>query len=161
MFLVFVPCALLGYLVSLLSPGGRRRRISRSGVRALEQLDRMSGIEFEEFLKALFERKGFKVQMTPPSGDYGVDLILTRPGSPERIAVQAKRYHRKHTVGVRAIQEVYAGKDYYGCSRAIVVTTSYFTENAKQSARKLGVFIIDRDQLAEEFRHQQKNQHKK
>lgn len=117
--------------------------------RSLAQVDRLTGEEFELFLSRLFERKGFQVKLTPRTGDYGVDLILTDPRTGERIAVQAKRYQQRNRVGVRAVQEAYAGKDYYGCSKAIVVTTSYFTENAKQNAKKLGVALIDRNALKE------------
>ncbi|MBP2017822.1 restriction system protein [Symbiobacterium terraclitae] len=151
-FVLFVPIALVSFVLSLLTPRSRKARARLRPAREMAQLDRMSGEEFEQFLRVLFERKGFKVALTPASGDYGVDLILTRPGTGERIAVQAKRYDRRNSVGVRAVQEVYSGKDYYDCARAIVVTTSYFTENAKESARKLGVYLIDRDHLTEEFR---------
>lgn len=155
MFITLVPFALLAYTISLLTRRGSRVRRVRHPVRQLAHLDRMTGQGFEGFLRALFERKGFHVELTPASGDYGVDLILTNPRTGERIAVQAKRYKQRNTVGVHAIQEVYSGKDYYDCSRAIVVTTSYFTDNAKLKAQKLGVWMIDRDGLKEEFNRQQ------
>ncbi|MCY0900224.1 MAG: restriction endonuclease [Firmicutes bacterium] len=63
----------------------------------------MSGVAFERRLAVLFQDRGYYVETTPTTGDYGADLILTN-GS-ERIIVQAKRYSQ--TVGVKAVQEVY------------------------------------------------------
>ncbi|WP_084031585.1 restriction endonuclease [Anaerobacillus arseniciselenatis] len=40
----------------------------------------MSGRKFEEYLQALLIEKGYYVQLTPASGDYGADLILSTKG---------------------------------------------------------------------------------
>jgi restriction system protein len=63
-----------------------------------------------------------------------------------RIAVQAKRSAR--LVGVRAVQEVVAARAFYGCERAMVVTNSYFTDEALVLARTNGVWMRNRDNLA-------------
>lgn len=106
--------------------------------------DNMSGIEFEDYLCFIFQKKGYHVNITPKSNDYGADLILRK--SSETTVVQAKRYKGK--VGVRAIQEVNAAIPYYSASKAIVITNSYFTSNAKSLALANHIQLIDRDKLA-------------
>lgn len=155
---VLVPCAVLGALLQRIigtrpavhRPPGNPRSTS------LSKVDRMSGKEFEDFLSGMFGQKGFSVELTPPSGDYGVDLILSHVVTGQRIAVQAKRYSPNRLVGIAAVQEVYAGKDYYDCSLALVVTTSDFTPNARAGADKLGVWLIGREDLRAEMARQSK-----
>ncbi|GLI86356.1 hypothetical protein ANABIO32_41520 [Rossellomorea marisflavi] len=73
------------------------RKLKESGIR---EIDQMSGRNFVEYLRVLLKNLGFRVKLTPPSGDYGADLVLTT--SDQRIIVQAKRY--KKNVGIKAVQ---------------------------------------------------------
>ena len=109
----------------------------------LSRIDNMTGEEFEEYLKAQFERQGFKVKLTPGSNDYGADLVLNRNG--EVTVVQAKRY--QGNVGNKAVQEIVAAQAYYGADRAMAVTNSYFTNPAKKLAEANDVELWDRDNL--------------
>ena len=118
-----------------------RYYLERSG---LEGVDEMTGWEFERWLGLFFEDIGFSVERTPYRGDFGADFILTWNGI--RIAVQAKR--SSGLVGVRAVQEIVAARAFYNCERAMVVTNSYFTDQAMLLARKNDVRIRYRDDLA-------------
>ena len=75
------------------------------------------------------------------SGDYGAD-ITARGFLMTRIVVQCKAYSKP--VGVRAIQEVIAARQYYGASRAAVATNSTFTRQAKEMAKRCGVELWER-----------------
>lgn len=108
-----------------------------------EELDQLSGPEFEAFLAGLFRAQGYAAELTPTTGDYGADLILLKDG--QRIAVQAKRY--VGSVGVAAVQEALSGQAYYKCHAAWVVTTGAFTVNALELAKKSGVKMIGRTDI--------------
>ena len=107
----------------------------------MQAIDRMRGIEFEQFCAELFRRKGFKVATTQASGDQGADLILE--GKNGRAVVQAKR--SKSKVGNWAVQEVLAAKGFYAARRAvecffdnlIVEATVQFVEECQDSVRQL------------------------
>jgi hypothetical protein len=45
----------------------------------------MDGIDFEKRLKVMFGDLGYKVKRTPPSGNYGADLVL-KPKTPQSLA---------------------------------------------------------------------------
>jgi Restriction endonuclease len=113
----------------------------------IDDLDEMTGWEFECWLVRFFERLGFEVERTRYRGDYGADLITTWRGV--RTAVQAKR--SAHLVGIRAVQEAVAAKTFYNCERAMVVTNNYFTLTAANLARSNGVLLRTRDDLAREL----------
>jgi hypothetical protein len=106
------------------------------------------GLAFEQHLEHLFTLLGFTVERTPQVGDYGADLILT--AATERVLVQAKRWSQP--LGVAAIQEAAAAKPHYNCTRAIVVTTSFFTEAAKRLAASNSVELWDRQRYLAEAR---------
>ncbi len=109
----------------------------------MQEIDMMSGYDFENYMYMVYKNLGYLVEQTPFSGDQGADLIIhTEDG---KVAMQVKRYSRN--IGNRAIQEVVASKNYYGCTKCAVITNSYFTQHAIDLANCNGVALIDRDGL--------------
>lgn len=103
-------------------------------------LEEMEGHEFEYFCAELLERKGFvDVEVTKGSGDYGVDILAEKEGV--TYAIQCKRYTMP--VGVKAVQEAYAGRDYYDRMVGVVLTNQYFTTPAVEAAKKLKILLWD------------------
>ncbi|PGC28810.1 restriction endonuclease [Bacillus pseudomycoides] len=117
------------------------KRMAKSGI---HYIDKMDGFQFEVYLKALFRELGYRPEVTKRSCDYGVDVILK---GRNRIVIQAKRYGIKNRVGIRAVQEVYAGKGYYKADEAWIVTNSVFTKQAEELATACQVKLIDRFEL--------------
>lgn len=108
--------------------------------RAADVFEDMDGHEFEYFCADLLERRGFvEVEVTRGSGDYGVDILAEKDGV--TYAVQCKRYTAP--VGVKAIQEAYAGRDYYDRMVGAVMTNQYFTAPAVEAAKKLKILLWD------------------
>lgn len=107
--------------------------------------DSMDGWEFENFCADILKENGYEnVEVTKGSGDQGVDVFAERDGI--KYAVQCKRY--SHPVGNKAIQEIFAGKQFYHCHVGIVMTSNYFTKSAKELAKENGIILWDRDFLA-------------
>lgn len=105
-------------------------------------MDEMEGREFEEYCADLLEGAGFAgVMVTPASRDFGADILCEKDGV--TYAVQCKCYDAP--VGVSAVQEAYAGKDFYGRMVAVVMTNQYFTDPAAEMAHRLRVLLWDRD----------------
>lgn len=109
-----------------------------------KELDMMDGFEFEYYCADLLSANGFvNVKVTRSSGDYGVDILAEKDGV--TYAIQCKRY--SGLVGIKAVQEAYAGRDYYDRMVGAVLTNQYFTKPAVQAARKLKILLWDRDYL--------------
>ncbi|MDE7013569.1 MAG: restriction endonuclease [Kineothrix sp.] len=107
-------------------------------------MDDMEGHDFEYFCAELLKESGFlEVEVTKGSGDYGIDILAEKDGV--TYAVQCKCY--TDTVGVKAVQEAYAGRDYYDRMVGAVMTNQYFTAPAVQAAKKLKILLWDRGYL--------------
>jgi restriction system protein len=118
----------------------KSQRLAKSGI---GDIDKLSGKDFEQYLEIFFKKLGYQVKRTPYQGDYGADLVL-RQGD-EKTVVQVKRYNR--SVGVKAVQEAVASKEYYHSDKAMVVTNNYFSRQARTLAKANQVELWDRDDL--------------
>lgn len=108
--------------------------------------DSMEGHDFERFCADLLRARGFlDVEVTKGSGDFGVDILAEKDGI--SYAFQCKRYDEP--VGVKAVQEIYAGRDYYDRQIGVVMTNQYFTAPAVEAAKKLKILLWDRGYLEE------------
>lgn len=108
------------------------------------EMDLMEGHEFEYYCAELLKKSGFQeVEVTRGSGDYGIDILAEKDGV--TYAIQCKRYNAP--VGVKAVQEAYAGRDYYDRMVGAVLTNQYFTQPAVEAARKLKILLWDRGYL--------------
>ncbi|MEG0367537.1 MAG: restriction endonuclease [Coprobacillus sp.] len=106
--------------------------------------ERMSGEEFESYVKELLVRNGYKkVQLTKRSGDYGIDILATYKN--QTYAIQCKKYSKP--VGVAAVQQAYTGCEYYGYDIPVVVTNYRFTAQAIALGESNGVLLWDNQEL--------------
>lgn len=112
----------------------RRKAVSK------DVFEDMEGHEFEHYCAGLLEQRGFvEVEVTKGSGDFGIDILAEKEGV--TYAIQCKRYHAP--VGVKAVQEAYAGRDYYDRMVGVVMTNQYFTTPAVEAAKKLKILLWD------------------
>lgn len=106
--------------------------------------DYMDGHDFEYFCADLLQKNGFSnVEVTRGSGDQGIDIIAYKEGV--KYGIQCKCYSQN--IGNKAVQEAFAGKAFYDCHVAAVLTNQYFTRSAKELAEHNGVLLWDRDKL--------------
>ena len=97
--------------------------------------------EYEKYVASRLVAAGYQnVFVTRGSCDFGADIICDYCSV--RYAVQVKMY--TGSVGYRAVEEAVAGMHYYGCSRAMVITTGTFTKQAIIGAEQMGVILLDR-----------------
>jgi len=116
----------------------RRRGVSRN------PFEDMEGEEFERYCADVLSRRGFHdIQMTPKSHDYGIDILAEYQEI--TYAIQCKCY--SEPVGIKAVQEAYAGKDYYDKMIGVVMTNGSFTKNAIHFANKLHVLLWDKKDI--------------
>lgn len=107
-------------------------------------IDTMDGIAFEHYVAKMLRCNNFSnVEVTKASGDFGVDVIAKK--NKQRWVFQCKHY--SSPLGIRPIQEVFAGKERYKAEVAVVVTNSRFTSHAIELADCLGVLLWDREKL--------------
>ncbi|MBN8877766.1 MAG: restriction endonuclease [Sphingobacteriales bacterium] len=104
--------------------------------------------QFEELIAELMYRQGFQVELTKQTRDGGYDIVAIYPiksQAPQKFLVECKRYAEHKKVGVnivRSFKEVVLSE---GANRGIIVTTSYFTNDAKIKIGKTPFLLDYRD----------------
>ncbi len=110
----------------------------------INSLDEIEGHEFERYCAELLKKRGFEeVSVTKGSGDYGIDILAEKDGV--TYAIQCKAYTTP--VGVKAVQEACAGREFYDRMVGAVLTNQYFTKPAVEAAKKLKILLWDRGYL--------------
>lgn len=108
----------------------------------------------EEVVASVFKDQGYAVELTAYSNDGGIDIILLRSSSGERIGVQIKR--SKNTIGVAQIRELAGALLFEGLPQGIFITTSDYTSGARdlerRSAGLLPITLRNADWLYEALR---------
>jgi len=134
---------IIGVILALLI-GAALFMLHRAKKKMPDSMDLLEGHDFEVYCAELLKRRGFQeVEITKGSGDYGVDILAEKEGV--TYAIQCKRYTAP--VGVKAVQEAYAGRDYYDRMVGAVLTNQYFTQPAVEAAKKLKILLWDRGYL--------------
>ena len=109
-------------------------------------IDELEGHDFEYYCADLLRNGGYQnVRVTRASGDFGVDILAERDGI--TYGIQCKRYDRP--IGVFAVQQVYAGKDFYHLMAGAVMTNQTFTPAAHTMAERLNILLWDRSFIQE------------
>lgn len=103
---------------------------------------------FERYMQNLLASEGWSAHLTKGSGDQGVDVVAKK--SPHSLAIQCKLY--SGAVGTAAVQEVVAGRVFYGCDYGWVVTNTVFTPGAKALAAKAGVSLLHYSKTRDELK---------
>jgi restriction system protein len=105
--------------------------------------DNMNPREYEHLCADLLREAGWNARVTTHSRDFGVDVIADK--ADQRVVVQCKLY--SSPVGLKAVQEIVAGKVHEQANHAIVVSNQQFTTAAAQIAATNGVFLLHHDDL--------------
>jgi restriction system protein len=139
--IIMIVVSLITIIIKLI-----KRYLNRHKYRELNlsNIDEMSGLEFENYLKQVLSHQGYSVEKTPASGDLGVDLIAERGHS--RLAIQVKRYQGK--VSRTAVSDAVAGMHHYRCNESMVITNSSFSPGAISLAKSNQCILIDREILS-------------
>ena len=129
-------------------------RANRARQRVLDaqvaSTDGMTGKEFEQLVARLFERDGYtNVRIPGGSGDLGADVMATAPDG-RVLVVQCKRYSEKARVSSPDMQK-FLGTCFteHNADDAWFVTTTRFSDPARDLGTRRGVKLVDRSALAE------------
>lgn len=127
----------------------RGRTISR-----LSDLYELSPAEFEEMVADVYRAKGHRARRTGTAGDHGVDVVVAARNG-EKWVVQCKRW--RGTVGERVVREFYGTMLHEKADKGAIVTTGFFTHQAKEWAKGKPIFLYDGEQFLKIWRQVQKD----
>lgn len=117
--------------------------------RLKNRLIKLQAKQFEHEIAYLFKNKGYKSICTKDTGDDGVDVFAWNLN--EKLIIQCKRW--KGTIGRSTVDE-FAGvfNRYKDANKAILATTSTFSNDAKRVANKNHIELWDLYRLRQEWK---------
>ncbi|WP_179394512.1 restriction endonuclease [Lacticaseibacillus absianus] len=129
---------------------------------ATDLLDRIREAEptfFENLVADLLRKMGYQgpngdATVTSASHDGGIDGIINQdPLGTSTVYYQAKRYQADNVVQRPAIQGFYGALSNVHADRGVFITTSSFTQGAKDQAKSFAIVLIDGTRLTELLLH--------
>lgn len=116
---------------------------------AYENINSLSGVEFERVCKRILENMGFSVETTKTTGDGGIDLIAynSQPLLSGKYIIQCKRY--TGSVGEPVIRDLYGVITSERANKGILMTSGTFTKQAQVFAMEKPIELIDGVKLQE------------
>lgn len=105
-----------------------------------EMLFRMNPYDFEKHVMSFFQEAGLLAWATKKSNDAGVDGFARHPNG--LIVVQCKHYAEDNGIGRPTVQQFKGVVEENAAWRGYIVTTSYFTKEAIDSAGKNSSLIL-------------------
>ena len=137
--------------------GVRQARRKSAYTRWLAERDRhlvvadvMTGPQFEQLVRRLLVRDALSdVRVGGGSGDRGADVFGRTPEG-HQVVVQCKRYALGRRKVTSPEMQLFVGMAWneHGADRPLYVTTTDYTPEAEKVARKHGVYLIGRAELA-------------
>lgn len=137
-----------------------RRRILREAEKNILKnayevsgVDKMSIGEFKLFVTDLLKDMGYSHELPSDSINPVIDFIAEKANI--RYAVHVTRPN--NPVPRVTVNNTDREKTLFGCTRSMVISDSYFEEEAEELALKLGCELIDRETLSRWIRNYQYN----
>ena len=124
----------------------------------IEDIDRLEPRSFEVFVAALFEKQGYRVGLTPYSGDKGADVIAhSHQGETSDLLIQTKQRKEGGKPGGEAVSEIIGAKPFYEekydtTFQPMVVTNREFTKEVRQLSRVNQVQMHERKWLRQSLK---------
>lgn len=120
-------------------------------INEFKDVDKLSSQNFEVFVKTLLEASGWsdaiitQVGKEFRHGDGGVDIFAYKSG--RKFAIEVKQRNLQTNVDIKSLNQLVTGAKLAKVNNMILVTNSYYTSEVRVRALRLGVELIDRDEL--------------
>ena len=124
----------------------------------IEHIDRLEPRFFEVYVAALFRKQGYRVELTPTTGDKGADVIAhQRQGDSCGLLIQVKQCRHNRKPSGSAVSEIVAAKPFYqeqygATFQPMVITNREFTKQAHQLSRTNQVEMYERKWLLQNLK---------
>jgi restriction system protein len=120
---------------------------------------KLSPRQFEIFCCELLKTKYEKVVLTPPSNDYGRDIICY-DNDGNKIFIECKHYTSKHSyVGREICQKLIGSMCMFGADKGIIINTGQYHRNAYEVADKVdNLELWNEDDIREMILNMDKSQ---
>ena len=104
-----------------------------------EEIHKLTPRQFEELIAELFTKQGYSVQLTKETRDGGKDLMILENNILGNFLIygECKKYSQDNHIGVKLVRELYGTVIADKATAGIMITTSYFSNEAKSYTEKI------------------------
>lgn len=123
--------------------------LPKSGEISLERIKQLNPRQFEQIVASYYEKLHFKVEVTGGAYDQGVDIVARRISDigEEYLIVQCKHYPN-NIIGPNFVRELIGTRQSQSkATRAVLVVSSTFSDEAIRLADKHSIVLIDGNHL--------------
>ncbi len=99
-------------------------------------------LKFEELILKVFEKFGFTGNLTPVTGDDGIDIFLYDATGLKGVA-QCKRYAENQNISAKDIREFLGSMIHVNAQFGYFITTTSFSEQAREFSKDKQLYLID------------------
>ena len=120
------------------------REIKRYFSRHPERLYDIEPRQFEALVADILRDLGFDTELTQLTRDGGRDIYayVRNAVTSFLIFVECKRWSARRKVGIQIVQRVYGAAKAGGAHQSMIVTTSFFTEPAREEQKKMSTELV-------------------
>lgn len=101
---------------------------------------------FREVVASVWESRGYETTLRDRNSDNRIDVEAQQED--KKVVIQVKRYSDNNTIGSKQIREYAKLYQQTGADDVVLVTSGYFTDQARELAEDLAVSTINGDELA-------------
>ena len=132
---------------------GQAARLARlnTGKWTHELVKHLEWRRVEELSAAYFEELGFRTGLTHDRADGAVDISLYAAGADTACTLVHCKAWAAYPIGMKPLQELFAGMAPAGAGEAVLVTSGRFTPPAAAFAAQHNIRLIDGARLLAEF----------
>lgn len=111
-----------------------------------KNIEIMTDREFEFYCAKLLSMMGYSnVKVTKATGDCGRDIECTKNG--REYFCEVKHFNLKNSTGRPLLMKLVGAGTGERVNKFIFITSSYFTEQAKEYAKSVDMILIDRNSI--------------
>jgi len=134
-----------------LAPSYKTLEESQNSELVLDEIHKMSPVQFENFLAELFSMKGYKIERSSTKHDRGYDLLALTSDpimGERRVLVEAKKYSRGRLVGVSSVRSLLGVVRDQDANAGVLVATGRISQTAREIADSTSeIMVIDENEL--------------
>ena len=134
----------------------RDRELLQNETKAKEwSLDLLRNIEWkrlEEVVAEYFRIRGYKAETTPLGKDGGVDVIVYGKETQQPVSLVQCKAWNTYKVKLNEVRELLGAVAAHKVKQGIFITTSTFTEDARQFGKENGLILLDGEELFNEIK---------
>ena len=119
---------------------------------SLGLLRKLEWKRFEEVVAEYFRLGGYKAETTPLGKDGGVDIIVYDKVVQQPFSIVQCKAWNTYKVKLNEVRELLGAVAAHKVKQGIFITTSTFTEDARQFGKKNGLVLIDGEGFLKEIK---------